>query len=69
MGFGPEYQNKGVVALIFNDLIPVLPKAWSSLCRKLILNWKRTALYRRNGIILSGSITKKRRAFYKELTK
>lgn len=46
----PEYQNKGVNALLFSDLIPVYQKL-GFVFAKATLNWNKTARYRHNGNI------------------
>ena len=48
-GVLPEYQSKGVNALLFNDLIPVY-KVSEPFMQKAIRSWKQTMPYRHSGL-------------------
>ena len=54
-GVLPEYQSKGVNALLFNDLIPVY-KRIGAVYAESNPELRRIVPYKRNGIILSESI-------------
>lgn len=56
-GVLPEYQNKGVNALLFNDLIPVYIGLGVEYA-EIIRNWQATMPYRPNGTISNVNITK-----------